>query len=83
MLSDFLQAAVEATSVTGLEVRRRDIFVHGDVAYEIFEADESMLVEGQGSARRELYGFFRWEKGGGVWKMDRLVAGPREAPPEG
>jgi ketosteroid isomerase-like protein len=82
-LSDWLQAAFETTSVVDLEVRRLDIFVHGDVAYEITEADEPLQVEGQGLVPREVYGFFRWEKEDGVWKMDRLVVGPRDAPPEG
>ncbi len=82
-LPEFLQAFFETGSVTGLQIRRLDLFVHGDVAYEIGEADEPLRVEGQEPVTRELYYFMRWMKEDGVWMMDRLVVGNREAPEEG
>ena len=56
------------------------MIVHGDVAYEVGEYDETLEVEGEQQTIQGYY-FLRWEKGtDGVWRIDRLVAGPREAP---
>ena len=61
-----------------------EIFVHGDVAYQIGQYDESFQFPGEEPAEAHNYFFMRWEKqADGVWQIDRLVAGPREAPPEG
>lgn len=62
------------------ETRTEDYFLHGDVAYEVGEYDEAVVMDG---ARQVIEGYYfvRWEKGAdGVWRMDRLVAGPRAAP---
>lgn len=66
--------------VESFETRTEDHFLHGDVAYEVGEYDETVVM---GGARQNIEGYYfvRWEKGGdGVWRMDRLVAGPRAAP---
>ncbi len=61
-----------------------EIFVHGDVAYQIGQYDESFQFPGEEPAEAHNYFFTRWERGAdGVWQIDRLVAGPREAPAEG
>ncbi len=66
--------------VVSFDVEAYDQFVHGDVAYEVGEYDETVEVEGQQQTVQNHY-FLRWERGtDGVWRIDRLVAGPREAP---
>ena len=61
-----------------------EIFVHGDVAYQIGQYDESFQFPGAEPAEAHNYFFMRFEKNAdGIWQIDRLVAGPREAPAEG
>jgi ketosteroid isomerase-like protein len=62
------------------DTRTEDYFLHGDAAYEVGEYDET-IVMGDDRQVIEGYYFLRWEKGAdGVWRMDRMVAGPREMP---
>lgn len=66
--------------IESFETRTEDYFLHGDVAYEVGEYDENVVM---GGARQTIEGYYfvRWEKGAdAVWRMDRLVAGPRAAP---
>ncbi|MFG1690650.1 YybH family protein [Gemmatimonadota bacterium] len=61
-----------------------EVFVHGDVAYQIGQYDESFQFPGAEPAEAHNYCFMRFEKNAdGVWQIDRLVAGPREAPADG
>jgi len=65
------------------EMESFEIFVHGDVAYQIGQYDESFHL-GTGEAV-EVHNFVtvRWVKeGDGMWRMSRFVAGPRKAPEE-
>ena len=77
-----LAEMLETMTFTAYDVEILDWFIHGDVAYEISSYDETLQVEGQEVMVRN-YDFCRWEKEDGVWMIDRLVAGPRDAPPEG
>ena len=56
-----------------------ELFVHGDVAYEIAQAEEVFLNPGTTSAdtvRNNM--FIRWEKGpDGNWRFDRVLLGPQ------
>ncbi len=79
----FFEEAFNTLTVTAIEWDVFDLFIHGDVAYMILAYDETIQVEGQDPYTANNYGFVRWEKEDGVWKFDRLVAGPRDAPPEG
>ncbi len=79
-LREFYRDFFSTARVVSLDIEAYDQFVHGDVAYEVGEYDETVEVEGQQQTVRNYY-FLRWEKGtDGVWRFDRLVAGPREAP---
>jgi ketosteroid isomerase-like protein len=61
-----------------------EVFVHGDVAYQIGQFDEAFQLPGEDPAEILGYFFIRWEKqSDGSWKFDRVMWGPREAPPEG
>lgn len=79
-LREFLRGMFESAEVESFEVRPFDHFVHGDVAYELGEYDEVIRMDGDARTIEGHY-FLRWERGDdGVWRVDRLVAGPREAP---
>jgi len=69
--------------VTAVDHPVLDFFVHGDVAYWIMEIDETFEIEGMDPFTVMNYAFLRWEKEDGVWKIDRYLGGPRDAPPEG
>ena len=69
-------------SISMFEPKAYDYFVHGDVAYEIGEYDETLVVSGEPQTVENYY-FIRWEKGAdGQWRFDRIVIGPRAAPEE-
>jgi ketosteroid isomerase-like protein len=81
-LPTFMEGILEAVDYLDYNFEVLEWFIHGDVAYSIASYDETFVVEGQEMVARN-YGFSRWEKVDGVWMMDRLVAGPRDAPEEG
>lgn len=67
--------------VTALDIQTFDRFVHGDVAYEMGQYDETAEVQGQPVMTFRNFFFSRWERGAdGQWRIDRFVAGPRDAP---
>lgn len=67
--------------VTSIDIQPYERFVHGDVAYEMGQYDETAQVQGQPPMTFKNYYFARWERGeDGQWRFDRLVAGPRAAP---
>ena len=79
-LRDFYREFFSTGQVISFDIQAYDQFVHGDVAYEVGEYDETLEVEGE-QQTIQGYFFLRWEKGtDGVWRIDRVVAGPREAP---
>jgi ketosteroid isomerase-like protein len=71
------------TEILEWNVRPAETFVHGRVAYQMGEMDEALQPPGAGPTEREGYSFVRWENEGAVWRIDRLVVGPRDAPAEG
>ena len=77
-----LAEMLESMTLKAYDVETLDWFIHGDVAYGLFSYDETYQVEGQEVVERN-YDFARWEKEDGVWKVARVLIGPREAPPEG
>jgi len=61
-----------------------DLFVHGDVAYQVGQYDEDVQFGGQERTVLQRYNFARWEKGNdGVWRISRFVAAPRDPSAEG
>jgi ketosteroid isomerase-like protein len=78
-----LRQIMSTATIEAFEARAMERFVHGDVVYERGEYDEAGTMGGQPFSVQGFY-FIRWEKGAdGVWRMDRLNAGPRSlaAPP--
>jgi ketosteroid isomerase-like protein len=70
--------------VFSLDLESHEIFVHGDVAYQIGQYDEAFQLPGEERAEVQNYFFARWEKqSDGTWRIDRFLAGPRDAPAEG
>ncbi len=66
--------------VVSIDLRRDDLFGHGDVVYDVGEYDE-VLATVHGEMRIEGNYFIRWERGDdGAWRIDRVVVGPRAAP---
>jgi ketosteroid isomerase-like protein len=71
-------------AITAFEVGPSDTFVHGNAAYQVGQIRETLQFPG--GEPEEFYNnfFARWEKGpDGVWRVDRFVAGPVDAPAEG
>ncbi len=69
--------------VFSLDLESQEIFVHGSVAYQIGQYDEAFQMPGADRMMVQNYFFARWEMEDGIWKIDRFLAGPREAPTEG
>jgi len=66
------------------DVQSFEIFVHGEVAYQIGQLDETFQMPGGDPVEEHDYIFARWKKQtDGVWRISRFVVGPRDAPPEG
>lgn len=82
-LQAFAAEFFQTTTWTGYDAAVVDLFVHGDAAYAIYEVSETFQTEGQGPGSEIWNCFTRWEKEDDVWKVDRDVCGPRDAPPEG
>jgi ketosteroid isomerase-like protein len=68
---------------TDINAELLELFVHGSAAYGIYEYSVTSQMEGQDPVTEISNCFIRWEKEDGVWKFDREVCGPRDAPTEG
>ena len=82
-LAAFLEEDFPSMTYSGLSMEPLDLFVHGDVAYFIYEYSGTIQTEGQEPESMINNCFTRFEKEDGVWKFDRDVCGPRDAPAEG
>jgi ketosteroid isomerase-like protein len=79
-LQAFVQQFYSTGKVNALDIRPLDVFVHGNAAYELGQYDEVVQIGAQVDTIQNNY-FLRWEKqADGSWKIDRFVAGPRNAP---
>lgn len=61
-----------------------ELFAHGDVAYEIAQAEEIFMsgTEAPPDTMRNNM-FIRWERASdGVWRFDRVLLGPQAPPPQ-
>ena len=69
---------------TGVEIKvdrqTAELFVHGDVAYELATAEDTLLyADGSEHAIRNNM-FIRWEKGSdGLWRFARVLLSPMDA----
>lgn len=78
---DFFASGMEFLT---LDIEPFDVFVHGDVAYQVGRFDETATLASGEPVEWHEYFFVRWERGtDGVWRMDRFLSTPREAPAEG
>jgi len=66
------------------DVESFEVFVHGDVAYQVGQYDETAeLADGEPGEWHEYF-FVKWVKGtDGMWRISHFLSAPREAPAEG
>jgi ketosteroid isomerase-like protein len=70
--------------VSSAEWRTEELFVHGNVAYQIGEIHEAFQYAGEEPGEAHNHIFVRWEKGeDGVWKISRFLGSPIDAPAGG
>ena len=70
--------------VVAFDLESLEIFVHGDAAYQIAQYVEFFQAPDQEPVEVHANLFARWARQpDGVWKIDRFLAGPRNALPEG
>lgn len=68
------------SKVISFETQRHGLFIHEGAAYEVGIYDEVLEVDGEEQVIAGIF-FFRWELGDdGQWRMDQIVAAPRDAP---
>lgn len=80
-LESFVAEFFATGRVLSLDIHPADVFVHGDVAYEFGEYEETIQVEGQEPFTVRNHHALRWERGDdGAWRIDRIVTGARDAP---
>jgi len=81
-----LQAAMaemlQSWTWTSYDVDLKDLFVHDDAAYAIYQISETFQEEGQEPGSENWNCFTRWQKEDGMWRVDRDVCGLRDTPPE-
>jgi len=81
--------SVRGLADTGVEFLNLDVepfetFVHGDVAYQIGQWDQTMAIPSGETVENHVYFFARLERGtDGVWRLNRILSAPRAAPAEG
>jgi len=76
-----LMAEILSTSkVNSFDTQRHGLFIHEGAAYEVGIYDEVFETDGEEQVFAGIF-FLRWELGDdGQWRMDQIVAGPRDAP---
>lgn len=63
-----------------LQVTRRtvELFDHGDAAYELAEAEDTVIRPDGSSATQRNYLFIRWERGkDDQWRFARILLSPQ------
>ena len=83
--NDFIEFGKEFFGTGGrvisLDMESYDLFVHGDVAYQMGQFDEDFRPPGKDPVHVENHFFARWVKADdGSWRLNRFMAGPRAAP---
>lgn len=84
-LHEFMRSFWEGGGqVSSFDIRSLEIFVHGGVAYQIAQYDESYQLPGGEPAEGRGNMFIRWvREPDGAWRISRMVVGARDAVPEG
>jgi len=84
-LFDFVTEFFESGGkVFTLDFESVEIFVHGDVAYQIGRIDETFQFPGKDPGEVHNHLFSRWDKQpDGAWRIHRCLVGPRDEPEEG
>ena len=83
-LAELIRGLFEAGVRIEVDRHSSELFVHGDVAYQVGQYDETAkLADGEPGEWHEYF-FVRWEKGtDGMWRISHFLSAPREAPAEG
>ena len=71
---------LSTSNFISFDTQRHGLFIHEGAAYEVGIYDEVIETDGE---EQVIAGFFflRWELGDdGQWRMDQIVAGPRDEP---
>lgn len=79
----FFEEAFATMDITEYDLEILELFLHGDVAYAIYQETATAQVVGQEPFTMVNNAFVRLEKENGTWKYDRIVSAPRDAPSEG
>ena len=62
------------------DTQRHGLFIHEGAAYEVGIYDEVLETDGEEEVVAGIF-FLRWELGDdGQWRIDQVVAGPRDEP---
>ncbi len=77
--------AIHAVFEAGIEVqfnrRTLEVFLHGDVAYEIAQAEDTFLSPDGSSDTTRNNMFIRWERGDdNNWRFARVLLSPQDSP---
>ena len=78
---DGIRSVLDAGSRVQVSRQSLELFVHGDAAYEIAQAEDTILsADGATTDTMRNNLFIRWERGtDGRWRFDRVLLGPRTA----
>jgi len=76
-----IQAAFEAGAEIHVNRQTLELFLHGDAAYEIATAEDTLSFPDGSSQTVRNNMFIRWERGSdGAWRFARVLLSPQEGP---
>jgi uncharacterized protein (TIGR02246 family) len=82
-IQDVMEETLQTATFTRFEAKLVELWVNGHAAFTIHDVSESFQAEGQEPESASSICFSRFENQDGVWKFDRDVCAPKDAPPEG
>ena len=78
---EFMRILFDAGVVIRVNRRTNELFVHGDVAYELATAEDTLVNPDGTEQVVQNNMFIRWEKGPDeLWRFARALLSPRDAP---
>ena len=78
-----IQAAFAAGAQIQVKRHTHEFFIHGDAAYEIAKAEDTLAFPDGSSQILRNNMFIRWERGAdGKWRFSRVLLSPQEGPAE-
>ena len=77
---DLFTEILSTSDFISFDTQRHGLFIHEGAAYEVGIYDEVLETDGEEEVIAGIF-FLRWELGDdGQWRIDQIVAGPRDAP---